>query len=71
MITSRSRWMRTRVSTETLIENGARHFINYLQLGALSSNHLVMRHGNLLSDSEPWSMKRDRIMIGAAKGVDV
>ena len=56
------------VLTETLIENGARHFINDPQLGALSSNHLVMRHGNLLELLQAMEYERDRIMIGRHKG---
>jgi cellulose synthase/poly-beta-1,6-N-acetylglucosamine synthase-like glycosyltransferase len=56
------------VLTETLIENGARHFIKDPQLGALSSNHLVMRHGNLLELLQAMEYERDRIMIGRHKG---
>lgn len=56
------------ILTETLIENGARHFINDPQLGALSSNHLVMRHGNLLELLQAMEYERDRIMIGRHKG---
>ena len=56
------------VLTETLIENGVRHFIDDPELGALSSNHLVMRHGNLLELLQAMEYERDRIMIGRHKG---
>jgi poly-beta-1,6-N-acetyl-D-glucosamine synthase len=56
------------VLTETLIENGARHFLDDPQLGALSSNHLVMRHGNLLELLQAMEYERDRIMIGRHRG---
>ena len=56
------------VLSKTLIENGVRHFVNDPQLGALSSNHLVMRHGNLLELLQAMEYERDRIMIGRHKG---
>lgn len=56
------------VLTENLIENAARHFIADPQLGALSSNHLVMRHGNLLELLQAMEYERDRVMIGRHKG---
>ena len=56
------------VLTQTLIENAARHFITDPQLGALSSNHLVMRHGNLLELLQAMEYERDRVMIGRRKG---
>ena len=56
------------VLSETLVENGAQHFIDDPKLGALSSNHLVMRHGNLLELLQAMEYERDRIMIGRHKG---
>lgn len=56
------------VLTDTLIENAARHFITDPQLGALSSNHLVMRHGNLLELLQAMEYERDRVMIGRRQG---
>jgi poly-beta-1,6-N-acetyl-D-glucosamine synthase len=56
------------VLTENLIENAGRHFIADPQLGALSSNHLVMRHGNLLELLQAMEYERDRVMIGRRKG---
>jgi poly-beta-1,6-N-acetyl-D-glucosamine synthase len=56
------------VLSENLIENAARHFIDDTELGALSSNHLVMRHGNLLELLQAMEYERDRVMIGRHKG---
>jgi poly-beta-1,6-N-acetyl-D-glucosamine synthase len=56
------------VLTENLIENAARHFTADPMLGALSSNHLVMRHGNLLELLQAMEYERDRVMIGRHKG---
>ncbi|MGH3186239.1 MAG: glycosyltransferase family 2 protein, partial [Streptosporangiaceae bacterium] len=56
------------VLTADLIENAIRHFIADPELGALSSNHLVMRHGNLLELLQAMEYERDRVMIGRHKG---
>ncbi len=56
------------VLTNTLIENAVRHFVADPQLGALSSNHLVMRHRNLLELLQAMEYERDRLMIGRHKG---
>lgn len=56
------------VLTENLIENAVRHFAADPQLGALSSNHLVMQHGNLLELLQAMEYERDRVMIGRRKG---
>lgn len=56
------------VLTDTLIENAVHHFVADPQLGALSSNHLVMRHRNLLELLQAMEYERDRLMIGRHKG---
>jgi cellulose synthase/poly-beta-1,6-N-acetylglucosamine synthase-like glycosyltransferase len=56
------------VLTDNLIENAVRHFITDPRLGALSSNHLVMQHGNLLELLQAMEYERDRVMIGRRKG---
>lgn len=56
------------VLTETLIENAISYFAANRRLGALSSNHLVMRHRNLLELLQAMEYERDRVMIGRHKG---
>ena len=56
------------VLTDTLIENALRHFAADAQLGALSSNHVVMRHRNLLELLQAMEYEHDRVMIGRHKG---
>ena len=56
------------VLTDTLIENAISYFVADPELGALSSNHLVMRHGNLLELLQAMEYERDRVMIARHKG---
>ena len=56
------------VLTETVIENAVSYFVAHPKLGALSSNHLVMRHRNLLELLQAMEYEHDRVMIGRRKG---
>jgi cellulose synthase/poly-beta-1,6-N-acetylglucosamine synthase-like glycosyltransferase len=50
-----------------LIENGSKHFDDP-HLGALSSNHLVMKHSKILELLQAIEYERDRVFIGRHKG---
>jgi poly-beta-1,6-N-acetyl-D-glucosamine synthase len=56
------------VLTPNLIQNAVRHFRQDPALGALSSNHLIMEHHNLLELLQAMEYERDRRVIGRKQG---
>jgi len=51
-----------------LIENASRRFEKEPGLGAVSSNHLIHRHGTVIELLQAMEYERDRRMIGRRKG---
>ena len=68
MMTSCCRWMWTHGSHRDSDRECRPAFHHRPSAGALSSNHLVMRHGNLLELLQAMEYERDRVMIGRHKG---